>query len=189
MSGEVKDWDERYRSGFYGGNIEPHGLVKKFWKAFPGVFVADIAMGSGRDAIFLASRGLSVTGLERSAEAARIARESMRKKNLPLSVVRGDAARLPFKKESFNGVIVFYFLLREIAPEITAILKRGGILIYETHLKRQNAAGRSMNPAFLLDDGELLGLFPGMETIFYEEAVRRDGEKTRITAQLVARKR
>ena len=42
-----------------------------------------------------------------------------------------------------------------------------------------------MNPAFLLDDGELLGLFPGMETIFYEEAVRRDGEKTRITTEVM----
>jgi len=181
-------WDEKYRRGFYNGEMGPHGLVERFWRLFPGDLVADIAMGSGRDALFLAKKGLCVTGLELSGEAIGIARESMKKKDIPLRIVRGNAASLPFKKGSFHGVIVFYFLLREIAPDIAAILKRGGILIYETYLKRQNSVDRQRNPAFLLDDAELLGLFPGFEPLFYEEALRLQGEKTRISAQLVARK-
>lgn len=184
----ARDWDERYRSGFYNGEIKPHGLIERFWHLIPGAFVADIAMGGGRDAVFLAKKGFSVTGLELSEEAIRIAHGSAEVENLHLGIVRGDAARLPFKRDAFHGVVVFYFLLREMVPEITAILKRGGILMYETYLKRQNKAGRRMNPSFLLDDGELLGLFSGFEPLFYEETVRKAGDRTKITARLVAKK-
>lgn len=186
--GEAAGWDERYRKGFYAGIIEPHDLVKKFWRLFPGPCVADIAMGIGRDALFLAEKGFRVTGLERSGEAISIAQRSMKEKDLSITIVKGDAANIPFKKESLHGVIVFYFLLREIAPDISGILKKGGILIYETFLKRQNMVDRQRNPEFLLDDGELLRLFPGLEPIFYEETVRTRDEKKRITARLVARK-
>ncbi len=185
---DARYWDERYLNGFYNGEVKTHALIERFWHLIPGTFVADIAMGGGRDAVFLARKGFSVTGLELSEEAIKIARRSIEGEDLPLGIVRGDAARLPFKKDMFHGVVVFYFLLREIVPEITAILKRGGILIYETYLKRQNEAGRHMDPAFLLDDGELLGLFSGFEPLFYEETVRTQGNRTRIAAQLVAKK-
>ena len=186
---EPPDWDERYKKGYYGGADEPHDLLVSHAGLIPaGGRVADIAMGQGRDALYLVSRGLHVTGLERSWEALKLARESMESRGLSMDIVQGDAERLPFKEGSFQGVIVFYFLLRQVAPDIAATLDRGGILIYETFLKRQNEVDRPRNPAFLLDDGELLSLFPGFETIHYNEGVRRDRGKVRATARLVARK-
>ena len=145
-------------------------------------------MGRGADVLYLASRGIAAAGLERSWEAIKLAREAMELQNIPMNIVQGDASELPFKKESFGGIIVFFFLLREIAPDITEMLKPGGILIYETFLKRQNEVDRHRNPAFLLDDGELLELFPGIEPIYYDEGVHDRAGKTRVTAQLVARK-
>jgi len=182
------DWDDRYRKGFYDGAKDPHDLLVRYSHLFPGQRVADIAMGSGRDALYLASRGLRVTGLERSREAIGLAGGSIGARGLSVDIVNGDAAALPFKEGSFHGAIVFYFLLREIAPDIAAILNRGGILMYETFLKRQNEVDRPRNPAFLLDDGELLSLFPGFEAIHYDEGVRVHKDKVRATAQLVARK-
>ena len=185
---DTPDWDDRYRKGFYDGAEDPHGLLVRYAGLFPGQRVVDIAMGNGRDALYLASRGLRATGLERSREAIALARGSMGAKGLSMDIVNGDAAALPFKEGSFHGVIVFYFLLREIAPDIAALLGRGGILMYETFLKRQNEVDRPRNPAFLLDDGELLSLFPGFETIHYDEGVHVHKDKVRATAQLVARK-
>lgn len=186
---EPPDWDERYKKGYYNGADEPHDLLVSHAGLIPaGGRVADIAMGQGRDALYLASRGFRTTGLERSWEALKLAGVSMKTRGLFMDIVQGDAERLPFKDGSFQGVIVFYFLLRRIAPDITAMLDRGGILIYETFLKRQNEVDRPRNPAFLLDDGELLSLFPGFEAIHYDEGVRRDRGKVRATARLVARK-
>jgi len=182
------DWDERYRTGFYDGVKGPHDLLVNFAGLFTGKRVLDIAMGQGADAVYLASRGIGAVGLERSWEAIKLAREAMNARSCPMRIVQADANQLPFKKGSFGGVIVFFFLLREIARDITEMLKPGGILIYETFLKRQNEVDRPRNPAFLLDDGELLGLFPGFTTIFYEEGAHDRAGKKRITAQLVARK-
>jgi tellurite methyltransferase len=186
---KTDDWNKRYREGFYSGAIEPHNLLKKFWPAIPGRRVADIAMGTGRDALFLSEKGFFVTGLEGSAEAIKISKERMMQKNLFVWPVLGDARALPYKKNSFDCVTVFYFLQREIVDEIRALLKKGGILIYETYLKRQNDIDRPRNPAYLLDDGELIGYFRGFELIFYEEIVENGAGKKRAVARAVGRKR
>ena len=44
--------------------------------------------------------------------------------------------------------------------DLIGLLAPGGLLLYETFLKRQNIIDRPRNPDYLLDDGELLGLFP-----------------------------
>lgn len=182
------DWDERYRTGFYNGNDAPHDLLVMFGGLLEGRRVCDIAMGAGRDALYLASRGVKMTGLELSSEAIKLAREAMLRQALSMNMVRADAARLPFRKGSFGGAIAFFFLLREIERDITEMVETGGILIYETFLKRQNDVDRHRNPAFLLDDGELRSLFPGFETLYYDEGEHNRAGHARMTAQLVARK-
>lgn len=185
---ETPDWDDRYRKGFYEGANDPHELLVRYHHLFAGP-TADIAMGSGRDALFLASKGVQVTGLERSWEGLRIARQAAAARGLSIAMVQGDAAGMPFRKGSFRGVIVFYFLLREIAGDIAAVLDRGGILMYETFLRAGSDVDHPRNPAFLLDEGELPALFPRFDLIHYDEGIREHRGRKRATAQLVARKR
>jgi tellurite methyltransferase len=186
---KVVDWNKRYREGFYGGTVDPHSIVAEFWTAIPGRYVADIAMGSGRDALFLCERGFFVTGLEGSTEAIKIARETMAQRNLVIYPVLGDARRPPYRKSAFDCILIFYFLERKIVDEIRALLKKGGIFMYETFLKRQNNVDRPRNPDYLLDDGELIRYFEGFELLFYEETIVSSGGKRRAIARAVGRKR
>jgi len=183
------DWNRRYREGFYGGTAEPHLLLTKFWPTIPGRHVADIAMGNGRDALFLSEKGFFVTGLESSVEAINISRKTMTQKGFFIWPVLGDASSLPYRENSFDCILVFYFLQREIVNEIRALLKKGGIFIYETFLKRQNNIDRPRNPCFLLDDGELIGYFKGFELLFYEEIIENAGGRRRAVARAVGRKK
>jgi hypothetical protein len=73
--------------------------------------------------------------------------------------------------------------------EIKGLLRPGGVLIYETFLKRQNAIDRHRNPDYLLDDGELFSCFSGLDLLFYEETMGDDGGKKRAVAKYVGRKR
>ena len=180
------DWERRYRDGFYADTTGPHELLKRFWPAIPKGRVIDIAMGTGRDAEFLAGKGFGVYGIEKSTEAIKIARGILQNR---ASIICGDANFLPFKGGSAEGVLVFHFLLRSIMGDIVNILKKGGVVIYETFLKRQNEIDRWRNPEYLLDDGELISCFRGFELIFYEETVSVYGGKKRATAKLVGRKR
>jgi tellurite methyltransferase len=182
------DWNKRYREGFYNGARDPHALLAKFWPAIPGKRVADIAMGNGRDALFLSEKGFFVTGLESSVEAINITKETMAQRDLVVYPVLGDAKRLPYRENTFDCITVFYFLEREIMQEIRALLKKGGILIYETFLKRQNFIDRPRNPDYLLDDGELINYFKGFEILLYEEIIVNNGDKRKAIARAVGRK-
>lgn len=186
---ERNDWDERYKQGFYNGTIRPHDLLVRFWREIPGGIVADIAMGTGVDALFLAEKGYDVVGIENSREAIKIATAYGDRNGAPgLTIVNGDARTLPIKDASLQGVIVFYFLLREITETLKNILKKDGILIYETFLKRQNSLDRHRDPAYLLEDAELIDRFGDMGLIHYEEMLTVVRGKTRAIARFVGRK-
>jgi tellurite methyltransferase len=186
---ESVDWDKRYKEGFYDGATEPHMLLKRFWNFIPSGPVVDVATGSGRNALFLARKGYRVCGLDRSWEALRIARETVVETGQELFPILGDANSLPFRDGSMAGVIVFYFLMRNIMEEVVDLLQKGGVLIYETFLKRQNAIDRHRNPDFLLDDGELISYFKGLDLLFYEETILDVEGRKRATAKFVGRKR
>jgi tellurite methyltransferase len=183
------DWDKRYREGFYGGATEAHPLLIKFWTAISGRYVADIAMGNGRDALFLSDKGFFVSGIEGSMEAVGMAKKTMTERGLRIWPIFGDAKCLPYRKNAFDCVIVFYFLKREIMGEVVTLLKNGGVLICETFLKRQNDIDRPRNPDYLLDDGELFDYFKGLELLFYEETIEIVGGRKRATARAVGRRR
>ena len=186
---ETVDWDKRYREGFYDGASGSHGLLRAFWHTIPVGPVLDIAMGNGRNTLYLADKGYEAIGLERSPEAISIAKETVPRKGRRPSLVLGDANCLPFRPGHAAGVLVFYFLLRNIMTEIKGLLRPGGVLIYETFLKRQNAIDRHRNPDYLLDDGELFSCFSGLDLLFYEETMGDDGGKKRAVAKYVGRKR
>jgi ubiquinone/menaquinone biosynthesis C-methylase UbiE len=180
------DWNKRYKEGFYDGASDPHELLKRFCHVIPRGWIIDIAMGNGRDAVFLADKGFDVCGLEKSTEAIKIAGQSAKDN---LSIICGDAGLLPFKNNSAEGIVVFYFLLRSIMGDISNILKKGGVLVYETFLKRQNDIDRHRNPDFLLDDGELISYFKKFEILFYEETISISEGKSRAIARFVGRKK
>ena len=182
-------WDEKYRNGYYDGATEPHDLLQKFWQVIPGEKVIDIAMGNGRDSIFLAKKGFCVYGLERSMEAIRIVKKSSASVGCPISIINGDAAAMPFKDNSADCVIVFYFLLRDIMRDMPDMLRKGGMLIYETFLRRQNEIDGPRNPDYLLEDGELVSFFRDFQLLFYEETISASMNNRRATARLIGRKR
>lgn len=185
---EQVGWDKRYREGFYNGAQEVHPLLQRFWHIIPRGNVVDIAMGNGRDALFLASKGYTVCGLDRSSEAIKIAKKRKVERDQNAFFILGDAHNLPFKPRSMSGVIVFYFLFRNIMEEIVGLLQEGGVLIYETFLQRQNAIDRKRNPDFLLEDGELISLFKNLETLFYEETMSFVNGKKKAIAKFVGKK-
>jgi SAM-dependent methyltransferase len=155
-------------------------------------FALDLACGSGRNAVALASAGVRVIALDRDrarlAALARVARE----RALPLRALRADleapVPSIPLASASCGALLVFRYLHRPLAGECVRVLRPGGLLLYETFtLQHREVAQHPRNPAFLLEPGELAKLFPGLETLRYEEALVR-APRAEAVARLVARK-
>lgn len=168
---------------------------------FPnGGAALDLAGGTGRHAIWLAKRGWDVTlidvsdvGVEQARRNAGPVASNIRFVVDDLTRFRASQTRLSgaeFSEAQFDLVVVFYYLERQIFPEILSALRPGGLLIYKTHLRsspgdqpQTNLTQRPKNPAYLLAPGELLRLVDGMRIMHYREDLAG-----RPTAEVVAEK-
>ena len=155
--------------------------------------VLDLACGRGRHALAAARLGLSAVGLDRNADALRALVQAARRERLRAWALRADLEAgdgIPVAPASCGAVLVFRYLWRPLAPAIEALLRPDGILLYETFTKHQRDLPHGPgNTAFLLEEGELARLFPGLRVEAFEEAERRDADgRSWHLASLLARK-
>lgn len=153
--------------------------------------VLDLACGRGRHARACAELGLSCVAIDRDPEALRELARYARGCDPALLPLRADIEcgfGIPLKAGSIAAVLVFRFLFRPLAKEIVAVLRPGGLLLYETFTDRQREfAYGPRNPAFLLSAGELPELFAGLEIVSYEEGIF-GSRRPEALARLVGRK-
>ena len=146
----------------------------------------DVACGRGRHALWLAHHGFATVAVDSDMAALQSVRAAAGAMNSPASVSQVDleAGGIPFEAGAFNVVVVVHYLHRPLFPELRNLLAPGGVLVYETFTRRQAERGRPTNPAFLLEEGELLRLVHPLEIMRWREG-ERDG---RFVASVIARR-
>ena len=65
------DWNDTYREGT-GFNQKPNALLVSVVKARPAGTALDVGMGQGRNAVFMATQGWSVTGVDTADDICRL---------------------------------------------------------------------------------------------------------------------
>lgn len=151
--------------------------------------IVDLACGTGRNGLFLASQGLPVVFADRSPEALGEVRAQLTVRGLTAERWQVDletGAADPLAGRQFGAVLVFRYLHRPLMPKLAASIAPGGLLIYETFTVHNLRYGRPNNPEFLLLSGELAEHFPGFTTLHAFEGFLPDPD--REVAQLVCRK-
>ena len=141
----------------------------------PAGRVLDVAMGAGRNALFLAGNGFDVTGIDISPEAVRTALDRARELEVVLNTQIADLEHgFEIPEKSFDVIICFNYLHRPLIPEIKGGLRPGGIVVYETYIMDQARFGRPRNPAYLLRHNELLEMFRDFRCLRYREGISAD---------------
>lgn len=172
---------------------EPAALVRaelvRLRQAAAAGPLLDLACGAGRNALPLARAGCAVIGLDRDRARLTALRDAAR--GLRVSLLQADleaTGTIPLASASCAAVLVFRYLHRPLAPEIVRVLRPNGLLLYETFTREhRQVAQHPRNPAFLLEPGELTGLFSALVTLSAEE-VRVYAPAPEAVARLVARK-
>jgi dihydroneopterin aldolase len=155
--------------------------------------VLDVACGSGRNALYLATQGSLVEGVDRDEQAlAAVSAEAKQRSLTNLTLRCLDLEAEPdIPKERYDGIVVFFFLYRPLVPVLVQALKPGGVLVYETFLIDNHLRqGHPRRREFCLAHNELLHLAAGLRILLYDEG-EREGEHADglvFTARLVARK-
>jgi dihydroneopterin aldolase len=174
---------------------DPHGVRPADWLVrhrplyAPGRAL-DLACGRGRNSVYLAREGFQVAAWDRDAEALeelRATAESLGLATITMQPV--DLEQAPeIPSDSFDLIVVFYYLQRDLAPRIVRALKPGGILVYETFLiDNHERFNHPRRREFCLDRNELLSLFGELRALAYREGAP-DSDKGPFTAALVAQR-
>ncbi len=151
--------------------------------------VLDVAMGHGRNAIYLARLGFEVEGVDISAEAVTDTLEAARQASVTLKAQVADLERgYEIERGVFNVIICFYYLQRSLITQMKAGLQRGGMVVYETFLIDQAQWGKPKNPDFLLKHNELLDMFRDFRVLRYREGVFENQNDKRAIASILAEK-
>jgi SAM-dependent methyltransferase len=119
----------------------------------PGADVLDLACGGGRHARWLAARGLNVLAADRDAAALATLEGLPGIRTLCADLEGGE---WPWGEACFDAVVVTRYLFRPRLERVAALLKPGGLLIYETFMDGNARFGKPSNPDFLLRPHELL---------------------------------
>ncbi|OYW32499.1 MAG: SAM-dependent methyltransferase [Methyloversatilis sp. 12-65-5] len=118
----------------------------------PDAEILDFASGAGRHARWLAGHGFSVLAADRdeSALAGLAGADGVRTLCVDL-----EQGAWPWVAASFDAVVVARYLFRPRLAELAALLRPGGVLIYETFMLGNERFGKPSNPDFLLRPDEL----------------------------------
>ena len=183
-------WDHRYNKKHYiYGKRPAQFLAENFDFIKPGSLVLDMGMGEGRNAVFLAQKGHKVTGIDISSVAIKKANLLAREKNVKIKTVVGTLNKYIIKPNSFDVIICFYFVSRELNQKMLSWLKPGGIIIYEAHtlneyskFKRVPAKLREEKEYYLRPQ-ELLSMFSNLEILKFEEPTHEKVFRSSIIAR------
>jgi len=180
-------WDRTYSRRDYVFGKDPSAFLVAHVDQLPKGRVLDIATGEGRNAVYLAKKGFRVEGVDISSVGLRKAKKLAAENGVSVQTTNADLNKYPIKPNTYTAILNFYYLQRNIIPQIKAGLKKGGVVMFETHLAAQlkNPGGRSYDKDFLLEPGELKKAFSEFEILLYTE--KNDGKNA--VASLIARKK
>ncbi len=180
-------WEARYRAGDAVHDGPPSRLLRRWVEALPKGRALDVATGLGRNAIFLASCGYRVDAVDISptglAEAARRARRA----GVRVRWIEADLDDYPLPADRYDLIVNTFFLKRRLIPAMQRAVRRGGVIVIETHLEGDDACrlrsrGRRLRP------GELQQWFRGWEILEMEEGLFSEGGRPMALGRVVARR-
>ena len=197
LEGGLSCWPGPQRSGIEGNGAHrlgfaPSSFLVDHFDLLPKGLALDLAMGEGRNAIYLATRGFDVDGVDADPQRVARARAAARKLGAPIRAIVGNVEDgtyiLPL--ETYDVIAVFNYLHRPLFQDIRDGLVPGGVVIYQTFTVEQARLGPPTNPSHLLEAGELKRRFEQWEILAYREIVgpARSGGPDRAVAGIVARK-
>lgn len=132
--------------------------------------VLDVAAGGGRHARLFLERGHTVTLIDRNTDA--LAGYSGQDRAEVIQADLENGSPWPLAERRFDCVVVTNYLYRPLFETLINSLSDGGVLIYETFARGNEAFTRPRNPDHLLKSGELIEQVSGqLQIVAYEHGI------------------
>ncbi len=160
-------WDRKYATEEFIFGTQPIRFLVENVHLLPKGRVLDLAMGEGRNGVYLATQGFDVVGLDISLKGLNKAHLLAKHNNVKIETRVVDLEKHQLKKNTYDVVLCTYYLQRNLFDQIKNALKPGGMALIETYnidyLRYANFSRK-----YLLEPNELLEIFKDFKIIRYQ---------------------
>ncbi|MGB7086145.1 MAG: class I SAM-dependent methyltransferase [Phormidesmis sp.] len=193
-------WNERYDDSDYLYGTEPNSFLAQNADMLSSPILS-LSEGEGRNAVFLASRGLSVLGVDCSEIGLDKAKKLAKLRDVTIETEVADLAHFRPKENHYGSVISISAHLpstvrNHLYPLIEYALKADGILLLEAYSENQLSkdTGGPKDIDMLMTIEKLKREFSHLETVLLREIERDVSEGkghtgTASVVQFIARKK
>lgn len=157
-------WDERYSADEYAYGTNPNDFLKQNMRVIPQGKVLSLAEGEGRNAVFLAKQGYSVTAVDASLIGIDKARRLARKNKVDVEFVHADLVEYDVGDSHWDGIISIFCPLPQVLRQhvhrnVVRGLKQNGVFLLEAYTPEQLLHGTGGgNSVELMQTSESLSL-------------------------------
>ncbi len=145
-----------------------------------GGVALDLACGLGANSFYLADLYNEVHALDISDVAIQYVKDKATKHSLPIYphlCDLTDLGSLNLSVNSYDLVVVTYYLDRTIFPFVKSIIKENGYFFMETYYNSPLNVNNQISNGYKLQSKELLSIFDGWKIHYYEEN-EQEGRQT-----------
>ncbi|MDD3530037.1 MAG: class I SAM-dependent methyltransferase [Gallionellaceae bacterium] len=156
-------WDQRYAGEDYAYGTAPNDFLVAMAERLPAAGrVLCLGEGEGRNAVWLARRGLAVTGVDASAVGLAKARRLAEAAGVTIETVHADLAELDLGEACWDAVVSIFChlspaLRRRVHAGVARALAPGGVFLLEAYTPAQLsfASGGPPDAALMMSLAEL----------------------------------
>ncbi|MBC8287777.1 MAG: class I SAM-dependent methyltransferase [Nitrospinae bacterium] len=161
-------WNNKYETEVYLFGEKPIPFLVDNVHLLPKGKVLDIAMGEGRNGVYLATQGFDVLGLDISEKGLEKAHRLAKKNNVTIETKVVDLENFTLEPNTYDVILCSYYMQKNLFRQFQSALKPGGMIVVETYnidyLKYVRFSRK-----WALDTNELLDIFKGLRVIRYQD--------------------
>lgn len=161
-------WNRKYSEDTFLFGKEPIAFLREHLSLLPKGKVLDIAMGEGRNGVFLATKGFQVTGLDISEAGLEKARQLAAEHGVSITTQVADLETHQLEKGAYDVVLCTYYLQRDLFPQMKDALRSGGMAVVETYTLEHRKYRPRFRKEYLIRTNELLEIFKDFTILRYQ---------------------
>lgn len=166
--GDKDRWDSKFGMEVYLYGKEPVAFLRENLNLLPKGKTLDLAMGEGRNGVFLATKGFDVLGLDISEVGLQKAQKLAAENNVNIQTRIVDLESAQLEKNAYDVVLCMYYLQHDLFPQIKEALKSGGMVVVETYNVDYFKYSPGFPKKYTLQPNELLEIFKDFKIIRYQ---------------------
>lgn len=176
-------WNDRYAGEEFAYGEEPNNYLKEQLTKLDAGKILFPAEGEGRNAVFAAKEGWTVSAFDISNEGLKKALQLAEKNNVNIEYQIGELQTLNYQEGQFDAIALIYAhfpanIKSQLHKELDKYLRKGGIIIFEAfsknhldYLAKNEKVGGPKDIESLFSIGEIEADFNNYEIIELKETV------------------